>query len=64
MVTDGVHEQRSIQGEQFSLERMRSLLSLNKTCESDVEHLVRDLATFANARFDDDVTILSIQRIA
>lgn len=64
MVTDGVHEQRSIQGEQFSLERMRSLLSSNKTCESDVEHLVRDLATFANARFDDDVTILSIQRIA
>ena len=63
LVTDGVHEQRSSQNEQFGFDRMTKLLSSNTTCESDIELLVRELTAFAGTHFDDDVTILSIQRV-
>jgi serine phosphatase RsbU (regulator of sigma subunit) len=63
LVTDGVHEQRSSQNEQFGFDRMTKLLSSSTTCESDIELLVRELTAFAGTHFDDDVTILSIQRV-
>ena len=63
LVTDGVHEQRSSQNEQFGFDRMIKLLSTSTTCESDIELLVREVAKFAGPHFDDDVTILSIQRV-
>ena len=63
LVTDGVHEQRSSQNEQFGFDRMTKLLSSSTTCESDIEPLIRELTAFAGTHFDDDVTILSIQRV-
>ena len=63
LVTDGVHEQRSARSEQFGFERMKKLLASSTTCESDIEPLIRELTAFAGTHFDDDVTILSIQRV-
>ena len=63
LVTDGVHEQRSSQNEQFGFDRITKLLSSSTTCESDIEPLIRELTAFAGTHFDDDVTILSIQRV-
>lgn len=45
------------------LERMKKLLASSTTSESDIEHLIRELTAFAGTHFDDDVTILSTQRV-
>ncbi|MFM7050947.1 MAG: PP2C family protein-serine/threonine phosphatase, partial [Planctomycetota bacterium] len=62
LVTDGVHEQRSRDGDQFGLERIMGVLGAKRTGADDVGTLLAELSRFAGERFDDDVTILSITR--
>jgi len=62
LVTDGVHEQRAAEGEQFGIERVVGVLGATRTGADDVGTLMAELARFAGERFDDDVTILSVTR--
>lgn len=62
LVTDGVHEQRSSSNEQFGLERVAAALARSGEPSTDVDTLVGELHAFAEDTFDDDVTILSIER--
>ncbi len=62
LLTDGVHEQRSNKGEQFGIDRTQSVLAKSPSCEADIQGVLRELDAHAGPRFDDDVTILSLQR--
>lgn len=62
LLTDGVHEQRSESNEQFGFERIETSLARSGDPASDVESIVAELAAFAKTGFDDDVTILSLER--
>ncbi len=62
LATDGVHEQRSSEGRLFGIERMVEVLGESRTGAGDVDALMTDLTSFADGRFDDDVTILSVAR--
>ena len=62
LLTDGVHEQRGAANEPFGLDRIAEILSRSGGGEADVESLVSELSRFAGASFDDDVTVLSLER--
>lgn len=62
LVTDGVHEQPSIANERFGLDRVVTTLSSSGSHINDVDTIVTSLSSFSQQRFEDDVTILSIER--
>jgi serine phosphatase RsbU (regulator of sigma subunit) len=62
LVTDGVHEQPSVANERFGLERVVETLGASASHAHDVDTIVTSLSSFSQQRFEDDVTILSIER--
>jgi serine phosphatase RsbU (regulator of sigma subunit) len=62
LVTDGVHEQPSIANERFGLDRVVATLGASGSHLNDVDTIVTSLNSFSQQRFEDDVTILSIER--
>jgi serine phosphatase RsbU (regulator of sigma subunit) len=62
LLTDGVHEQPSSSNERFGLERLLQTLSQSQAQASDVDTIVAELNAFSGLRFEDDVTILTIER--
>jgi serine phosphatase RsbU (regulator of sigma subunit) len=64
LATDGVHEQRNAAGSTFDFSRIEQVLEQSKGTSGDVEALIRALHDFAGSRFDDDVTVLSLERRA
>lgn len=62
MATDGVYEQRSSAGDAFGLERIATTLAGSTGTKDDVAHIVEALRAHAGDSFDDDVTVLSIER--
>jgi serine phosphatase RsbU (regulator of sigma subunit)/pSer/pThr/pTyr-binding forkhead associated (FHA) protein len=62
VATDGVHEQRDASGDEFGLERMSMTLAATRGTQHDVAGLVEALRAHAGELFDDDVTVLSIER--
>jgi pSer/pThr/pTyr-binding forkhead associated (FHA) protein len=62
MATDGVYEQRSSSGDAFGLDRIATTLDGSTGTSDDVVHIVDALRAHAGDSFDDDVTVLSIER--
>lgn len=62
LVTDGVHEQPSLANERFGLDRVAATLGSSGSHDNDVDTIVTSLSSFSQQRFEDDVTILSIER--
>jgi sigma-B regulation protein RsbU (phosphoserine phosphatase) len=62
LVTDGVHEQPSVANERFGLDRVVETLGASASHAHDVDTIVTSLSSFSQQRFEDDVTILSIER--
>lgn len=62
MATDGVYEQRSASGDAFGLDRIAETLAGSSGTKDDVAHIVDALRAHAGDSFDDDVTVLSIER--
>lgn len=62
MATDGVYEQRSSSGDAFGLDRIADTLAGATGTKDDVAHIVDALRAYAGDSFDDDVTVLSIER--
>jgi serine phosphatase RsbU (regulator of sigma subunit) len=62
MATDGVYEQRSSAGDAFGLERIATTLAGSTGTKDDVAQIVEALRAHAGDSFDDDVTVLSIER--
>ncbi len=60
LFSDGVIEQRSPEGEYFSIERLRSVIADSPDAATDVRRVFDDLLAFAaGARLDDDATVAS-----
>jgi serine phosphatase RsbU (regulator of sigma subunit) len=62
MATDGVYEQRSSAGDAFGLGRIATTLAGSTGTKDDVVQIVEALRAHAGDSFDDDVTVLSIER--
>ncbi len=62
IVTDGVHEQPSVANERFGLGRVTDALARSRAHGSDIDTIVTELSSFSGQGFEDDVTILSIER--
>ena len=67
LYTDGVPEAQNIAGEDFTDERLISKLhaSVNLNCKELIDHLATEIYSFtAGAAQSDDITMLSIRRMA
>jgi serine phosphatase RsbU (regulator of sigma subunit) len=67
LYTDGVPEAQNIAGEDFTDERLVQKLhaSVNLTCKELIDHLASEIYSFtAGAAQSDDITMLSIRRMA
>ncbi len=64
LYTDGFVEAHRADGEQFEDERLMKALSArrNGTPEDLIEGVFRDVETFCEGTFDDDVTMLAVRR--
>ncbi len=60
ITTDGVHESRSLEGEEFGVDRIAAALADSTGAQSDVRTLLEVLRGFNGGVLRDDLTILSI----